>query len=63
VLLKPGQRLTKIYQIGFEVGVSCSKNTQIFQDAMQLLLVGCFVEVADKKGLFKLLFNFFGQNF
>ena len=60
VLLKLGQRLIKKYQIGFPL-----KEHSNFPgcNAVRFLLVGCLVEVADKKELFKLLLDLFGRTF
>jgi len=62
VLLKPGQRLFfKKTCNWLEVGLSRSKKSHIFQDAIRS--DSSLAELADKKELFKLLLDFFRRTF
>ena len=60
VLLKPGQRPHLVGGRSFPL-----KEHSNFPgcNAVRFLLVGCLVEIADKKELFKILLDFFGRTF
>jgi len=62
VLLKPSQRLIKKnMQLVGGRSFPLKKNSFFPEcNAVKFLLVGCLVEVADKKELLGLLFDFFG---
>ena len=63
VLLKPGQRLIKNMKLVGGRSFPLKENSYFPGcNAVRFLLVGCFVEVADKKELLGLLFHFFGRN-